>query len=381
MNRPLVFTSLALLSLCFATVCAGAGEPGDEPLIGANVEALQSAMEQYQRDPQDEAARQQLIELLPGWLSQEELQSLEARLEIDPQDLAARERLIGHYKPRVIDESARHAYNRHLLWMIRNTPQADLLGYPGSGIQPFLDPESYRAGKEAWLRHIQREPGNVKFLGHAARFLSPFQDRDLIIDYLKAAQSIDTDNPDWPYALGQLYLRGRMYGGASNPAHALEQFRQAYDLAENDMRRSYFLGNLVEAAFEAKRHDDVRSYATTMLDTGASTEFGSRNVHHAHTVLGRVALAEDDVELAKYHLLEATRFPESSSAASREVIQLQGPDMRLASELLKRGEREVVLEYFDLCATFWRSDRLDEWAAVVKAGGMPDFRFNPVGYR
>lgn len=58
-----------------------------------------------------------------------------------------------------------------------------------------------------------------------------------------------------------------------------------------------------------------------------------------------------------------------------------GPDKRLASELLKRGEREVVLEYFDLCATFWRSDRLDEWAAVVKASGMPDFRFNPVGYR
>ena len=338
-------------------------------------------MEQYQRDPQDEAVRQQLIELLPGWLPQEELETLEARLESVPHDLEVRQRLVGYYKPRVFDASARHGYNRHLLWMIRNTPEADVLGYPGSGIQPFLDPESYQAGKDAWLRHIQREPGNVKFLGHAARFLSPFQDRDLIIDYLKAAQSIDTDNPDWPYALGQLYLRGMMFGGTSNPAQALEQFRQAYDLAENDMRRSHFLGNLVEAAFEAKRHDDVRSYATTMLDTGASTQFGPRNVHHAHTVLGRVALAEDDVELAKYHLIEATRIPESSSAASREMMQLQGPDMRLASELLKRGEREVVLEYFDLCATFWQSDRLDDWTAVVKAGGMPDFRFNPVGYR
>ncbi|MCY3821593.1 MAG: hypothetical protein OXH52_19940 [Gammaproteobacteria bacterium] len=65
--------------------------------------------------------------------------------------------------------------------------------------------------------------------------------------------------------MGQLYLRGMMFGGTSNPAQALEQFRQAYDLAENDMRRSYFLGNLVDAAFEAKRHDQGRSFRSTAI--------------------------------------------------------------------------------------------------------------------
>ena len=125
----------------------------------------------------------------------------------------------------------------------------------------------------------------------------------------------------------------------------------------------------------------MRAYATTMLDASTTTFFSAENFHQANMVLGRVALAEDDVELAKYYLLEAGRIPESSSLASPGPMQLQGPNMRLASELLQRGESEVVLEYFDLCSSFWRSDKLDDWAAVVKAGGMPDFRFIPMVYR
>ena len=338
-------------------------------------------MEQFQRDPFDEEARQQLSELLPGKLPVEEIESLESRLEREPHDLAARTRLIQYYMPRIFEESARRSHYRHLLWLIQNAPEADVLTRPAMRIEPFIDPAGYATGKQAWRRHIEREPANVKFLGSAARFLSQRQDRELIIEYLKAAQSLDPDNPDWPSALGRLYLQGRAFGRSSEPTQALEHFRQAYDLADNDDRRSYLLGNLVQAAFEAESYDDVRTYATTMLDTSATTFFGAQNFHQANMVLGRVALAENDVELAKYYLLEAGRIPESSSPASPGPMQLQGPNMRLASELLQRGESEVVLEYFDLCSRFWRSDKLDDWAAVVKAGGMPDFRFIPLVYR
>ena len=383
MDRWLIFSSIALLCLCLGVPQASARESLDEHPTGANgsVEALQSAMEQFQRDPFDEEARQQLVELLPGKLPQEEVDSLEARLEREPYDLAARTRLIEHYMPRIFEASARRGHYRHLLWLIQNAPDADVLAHPASRIEPFLDPVSYATGKQAWRRHIEREPANVKFLGHAARFLSQIQDRDLIIEYLKTVQSLDPDNPDWPYALGRLYLQARVFGGSSEPTQALEHFRRAYDLADSDMRRSYLLGNLVQAAFEARSYDDVRAYATAMLDSSATTFFGAENFHRANIVLGRVALAEDDVELAKYYLLEAGRIPESSSLASPGPMQLQGPNMRLASELLQRGESEVVLEYFDLCSSFWRSDKLDDWAAVVKAGGMPDFRFIPMVYR
>ena len=44
------------------------------------------------------------------------------------------------------------------------------------------------------------------------------------------------------------------------------------------------------------------------------------------------------------------------------------------------GQKEVVLQYFDLCAKFWKSDqqqpdggRLAKWRAQVEKGEMPDF--------
>ncbi|MEM8947647.1 MAG: RNA polymerase subunit sigma-24, partial [Planctomycetota bacterium] len=52
-----------------------------------------------------------------------------------------------------------------------------------------------------------------------------------------------------------------------------------------------------------------------------------------------------------------------------------GPNMTLAKELLEKGEKEVVLEYFELCRTFWDMGhgRLDQWAKDVKAGNTPVF--------
>jgi hypothetical protein len=51
--------------------------------------------------------------------------------------------------------------------------------------------------------------------------------------------------------------------------------------------------------------------------------------------------------------------------------------MTLAKELLEKGQTEVVLEYFDLCAKFWRyQPRLSEWTIAVKQGAIPDFGAN-----
>ena len=52
--------------------------------------------------------------------------------------------------------------------------------------------------------------------------------------------------------------------------------------------------------------------------------------------------------------------------------------MMLAKELLERGKKQVVLEYFELCSKFWKhgADRLDEWNAAVHAGMTPDFGAN-----
>jgi hypothetical protein len=52
--------------------------------------------------------------------------------------------------------------------------------------------------------------------------------------------------------------------------------------------------------------------------------------------------------------------------------------MTLAKDLLEKGERDAVLEYFMLCRKFWKMDhgKLDQWIQEVMDGKNPDFGAN-----
>ncbi len=97
-------------------------------------------------------------------------------------------------------------------------------------------------------------------------------------------------------------------------------------------------------------------------------------VHHGHLVLGRIALATGDLATARTELIEAGRTSGSPQLNSF------GPNMRLAQELLRAGEREVVLEYLELCRQFWKmgNERLARWTADIAQGREPDFGPNLV---
>ena len=75
-----------------------------------------------------------------------------------------------------------------------------------------------------------------------------------------------------------------------------------------------------------------------------STTSAESGVHKANIILGRLALIEDDIALASYRLLEAGKVEGSAPLGGL------GPNMSLAAELLERGEKDVVLEYFELCS-------------------------------
>ena len=77
---------------------------------------------------------------------------------------------------------------------------------------------------------------------------------------------------------------------------------------------------------------------------------------------------------ARAYLLESAKIEGSPSLDSF------GPNMTLAKEMLERGERGAVLEYFDLCGKFWKHgrDRLAVWREQVEAGVVPDFGANMV---
>lgn len=144
--------------------------------------------------------------------------------------------------------------------------------------------------------------------------------------------------------------------------------------------RHHILIYLAPAALAANETKKAETFAQELLDTGEKLKsapgFGSsfygRSVYIANIVFGHIALNANDIGKAKEHLLAAARIPGSPELNSF------GPNMKLAKQLIEKGERQTVIEYFDLCAKFWKSQngRLERWKAAVERGETPDFGFN-----
>lgn len=346
MHRWTCLAAISLLACCTGVATAFASEPHDDLMAGMNLTA-------------------------------EEAEALEERLDHNPHDLQARSQLVVYYFSQAHrNPAARGVHSKHVLWLIENAPRADVLASPHAQIQPFFDTAGYNAGKNAWLGYMEREPDDVTFAAHAANFFSPFKDRGLVIETLQKVQSLDPGNSHWPMLLGHQYFRDawsvEQGTDASMAARALEQFERAYEVAGGGFEGAHLLTSLAKAAFEAERYDDARAYATTMLDDPSNGWDEGNQLHHGNLILGRIALLEDDIESARFHLLAAGKVSGSPQLDSF------GPNMRLAAELLERGEREVVLEYFELCSNFWPREELKDWAALVRGGRKPDFGANLV---
>jgi len=149
------------------------------------------------------------------------------------------------------------------------------------------------------------------------------------------------------------------------------------DSGGGDKSRRYDrLGEMALKAVKLGTEDEdarAKAYATELLAGGRadghSWNYGNA-IHVGHIVLGLLALHhDDDVTTASQELLEAGMTPGSPTLNSF------GPDMSLAGELLKKGERDTVLQYFELCRKFWKmgAERLDSWSAAVRQGKFPGF--------
>ena len=314
-------------------------------------------------------------------LSPDDVVKYEQRLAAYPDDVAARTRLISHYaRTRYIDygsrraQAARDAHVRHLVWMIGHVPEARVLERgPNSNVDKRLNPEGYVAVEAAWQSQLDRQPTNAAILDRFAAFLS-FADRQRAIGLLRTAQKLDSQNPKWAERLGHQYLGRTIRSGweaeyPSAPVDALAHFDRAFELHGAGNVPTYVHIGRAKAAFKAKHYALASTHAGAMLRKfEADGHQGDGDlVHQGHTVLGRIALVQGDVERGKEHLLASGRTPGSP------VLGSFGPTMVLALELLERGEFGVVAEYLELCADFWEDDRLDTWRKTVAASDLPDF--------
>lgn len=98
-------------------------------------------------------------------------------------------------------------------------------------------------------------------------------------------------------------------------------------------------------------------------------ETSAEAIHDANMVAGVLALRRGDIERARQCLLASAH-----SGGYRELVE-HGPNLTLADELLKRGEREVVVEYFEQLRVFWTQGGglITKWLEVIRSGGTPEF--------
>ena len=139
--------------------------------------------------------------------------------------------------------------------------------------------------------------------------------------------------------------------------------------------RFYELSNILIDAYYKEDFDKVHVLSNEYLDIAAQNKdnwnYGNA-IHVANTLLGLVALKKNNIEKAKEYLISAAQTPGSPQLRSF------GPNMLLARELLKKGETEVVLNYIQMCKSFWfwlfRWVKMCKWNKKIKKGEIPNFR-------
>jgi len=141
----------------------------------------------------------------------------------------------------------------------------------------------------------------------------------------------------------------------------------------NPRNRIYFLGPMLSAAYDAGDANKADAYAREILGISEDLKANSTYpflVYLANDTLGRLALVKGDVAGARYYLLQ------SGHTKASPDLKRRGPNTELAKGLLEHGERQAVLDFLELCKTFWDDPNglIDQWVAVIKIGRIPDFR-------
>jgi len=145
--------------------------------------------------------------------------------------------------------------------------------------------------------------------------------------------------------------------------------------ATNGLERFEALRYAVKNAAQAGKSADVRGLAEELVLLAPQYKgypgYGNA-VQDSNHVLGRIALAEGNMAEAKKYLLA------SADSDGSPTMNSFGSNMTLAKEFLQKGEKDVVLQYFELCRIFWKrhTATLDDWTEDVKAGRIPNFGAN-----
>ena len=140
--------------------------------------------------------------------------------------------------------------------------------------------------------------------------------------------------------------------------------------AMNESDRFLALGPAARNALESGNTELAQELATELELLAPKYRDNGNAIQDANQVLGLIALSKGDIDEAKRRLLA------SADSNGSPTMKTFGPNMQLAKALLEKGEKDVVVDYFDRCGKFWKDRQLAAWKDSAMKGEVPDFGSN-----
>ncbi|WP_161625867.1 tetratricopeptide repeat protein [Singulisphaera acidiphila] len=349
------------------------------------------ALKKAINDPLEEVRElaQQAFYRLASSVGIEQLPYYESELRRDPNDLAMLRIVLVLYLIFYLQsDNVNISRQQQILRIIATIPGSELAAPPLASLSPYLDGVVFDQAKILWINHVSECADDKFIISNAAKFFA-LHDPSLSVRWYRRCLSLDPDNPEWHWHLGNLYKRmGRhqsFESGTDWSAVCFSEFEQALELATENTRWSNLaLPSVARAAFEAGEIHKAQFYAEELVSRGCQ-QFKFRTnknnlmrggfIHQGNLLLGRVALAKGDREEAKRHLILAITPPDCDPLI---LVSASGPSASLANDLLQIGERDCVIQYFQQCAQLWPTGRdvLVRWISDIQNKKTPNFGGN-----
>ncbi|MBX9950608.1 MAG: hypothetical protein K2Y39_15675 [Candidatus Obscuribacterales bacterium] len=283
-------------------------------------------------------------------LTKEQIRKLEENLRENPGDLNIRILLVARYSEFEPEEKENRL--RHIRWLVENAPAHAITGSPFCQIHVSQD--DYQQIKSLWNYQLKKHVRNAKVQLNAASYFF-HQDKELAEKCLKAAIKISPNNEEYKSKLSHLYS---LWDG-----HETEAFYELEKLCQGPDSEDLFyeMSDLPSRAFDAKDFEKAAKYANRLIELcekyRENWNYGNA-WNEAHTVLGRIAFNNGDIDAAKHHLHL------SSVDIGTPQTRSFGPSLDLAKDLATAKETSAVLAYLDAHERLCGLD--NNWAFEVR---------------
>jgi tetratricopeptide (TPR) repeat protein len=262
-------------------------------------------------------------------------------------------------------DEARARRHELILWFLRNHP-GDLVLQVFGELYPDVDGEIWTEAIAVFDSLVAQDDVASEVLVNYASWSAGSEPRKAI-DLYGRLQELEPENPRWLDREAHIYMRDILGGKLGDPdiqtgaGLAKETFAAALEHSEGAVRRST-LAKGIEASALAGDADTAEAWARELLEMAGSDPRANHDRHRGHQGMGLAALVRGDTESAVAELLQMGDVPPGG-------VQLSfGPSMRLANELLARGEREAVIQYLEKVAAFWKPEGVAVWIERLRAG-------------